>query len=125
MWARHVEVMIALWLALSPFIFHYQKGMTPFWVNDFVCAFLIILFSLLSYFPILKRMHLLNLLMGLWLIVLSFLQPQPLPPHFFPAYFQNYIILGILYLMLSLIPCHCTLPPEKWQKFYAAKRTFS
>ena len=38
MWARAVEIALACWLALSPFIFGHPDEAAFLWYNDFACA---------------------------------------------------------------------------------------
>lgn len=106
MWARIVELMLGLWLALSPFIFGHAH---PFlWKSDLCSAILIALFSLLSFNRHLSKMHLLNVLMGFWLIGVGYLMPlNPVPPGL-----ENNILVGILLLMLGIVPSHCNEPPK-------------
>ena len=80
--------------------------------NDFICSFLIALFSLLSFHHRLFRMHLFNLVIVLWLIGLGFFYADlPVPP-----LFQNYIVLALILGMVAIIPSNCQLPPKSWQK---------
>src|ERR1700733_6050280 len=67
MWARVVEFMLACWLAISPFIFRYPGNDMFLWANDFVCASLVALFALLSFWHPLRNIHLLTLGVALWL----------------------------------------------------------
>lgn len=113
MWARIVEVMIACWLALSPFIFRAPKDEVWFWVNDFTCSFLMLFFSLICFYKPLRKMHLLNLLVGLWLFAIGYFFEVPLP-----AYVQNDVVIGLVLLVLAVIPSESELPPESWQQFH-------
>lgn len=112
MWARVVEFMLACWLALSPFILHYPSD-HYLWASDLTCASLIALFSLLSFYGPLRKIHLLNLGVALWLWSLGY-QNYPelaLPPQ------ENSVTVGLLLLMLAIIPTHSHLPPRPWRKF--------
>ena len=114
MWARIVEFMLALWLAISPFIFHYPGNQIFLWINDFVCAFFLILFALFSHMYVLRKLHLAILLISLWLTILAFSQTErPFPP----AY-QNYFILSVFLAMLAIVPSEADLPPHPWRNFY-------
>jgi hypothetical protein len=117
MWARVVEFMLACWLAISPFIFHYPKDQTTLWVNDFTCSILIALFSLLSFHEKLEKMHLLILLVGLWLLAFGY-RAFPLDATHAE---QNATTVGLLLLMVAIIPSHSQLPPKKWRRFYEKK----
>ncbi|NGX46305.1 MAG: hypothetical protein K940chlam2_01494 [Chlamydiae bacterium] len=110
MWARVFEFSIASWLAMSPFIFSHEEGWL--FANDFTCSFLMMLFSLLSFHHRLFRMHLFNLLLAFWLILIGFLATPTLalqPP------LQNYIVIGLILGMVAIIPSNCHLPPKSWQ----------
>lgn len=63
MWARITELFVAFWLAITPFIFHDQSLSVQLWI----CAFLIALFALLSFWNRLRKMHLCTLGVALWL----------------------------------------------------------
>ncbi|MBS0625138.1 MAG: hypothetical protein JSS32_03725 [Verrucomicrobia bacterium] len=115
MWARVIEFMLACWLSLSPFILRYSdEEPTYFWASDFTCAFLIALFSLLSFWHPLRKIHLMNLGVAIWLWTLGYLNfPEvALPPQ------ENSVAIGLLLLMLALIPNHAHLPPPSWRDFY-------
>lgn len=85
-----------------------------FWVNDFTVATLIALFSLGTYYKPLRKIHLVNLAIALYLIFLSYLfQDSPMY-----AALQNYMVLGIIILMTAIIPSEATKPPIPWRKYY-------
>lgn len=114
MWARVVEFMLAMWLAISPFIFKYPDDARFFWANDFTIATLIAFFSLSSIYKSLRKIHLVNLAIALYLIFLSYLfQDSPMY-----AALQNYMVLGIIILMTGIIPAEASKPPVPWRKFY-------
>lgn len=110
MWARVIEFMLACWLALSPFIFTYPDDATFFWANDFICSTAITFFALISFYIPLRKMHLCNLLIAFYLIALGFI--------FKESSAQNYVVLGILFLMLAIIPTDASLQPKPWRDFY-------
>jgi hypothetical protein len=118
MWARTAEIMLGCWLLLSPFIFRHPAGATGWWANDLLCGTIVILLSLLSFWSLpfwraIRRAHLLNLAVALWLIGFAYFTSD-YPPA--PA-LQNHVILGLLLLMLPLVPSEADLPPEEWQEF--------
>jgi hypothetical protein len=117
MWARTVEVMLGFWLAASPFIFDHSDDNVLLWWNDFLCAFLIIAFSLLSFWHRTSRMHLANIAIALWLMGFGYLGfSYPVPPAG-----QNTIMLGLILLMLAIIPSKATFPPKKWREYHSMK----
>jgi len=113
MWARIVEFMLACWLSLSPFILRYPPDEHFLWTSDLVCAALIACFSLLSFYHPLRKIHLLNLGVALWLWGLGYgtFPEIALPPQ------ENSVAIGLLILMLAIIPTHSHLPPLSWRKF--------
>lgn len=119
MWARVVEVMLGCWLAISPFIFRLSLSEWHIWVNDFVCAALIIALGLLSYWRPLRHAHLITGLAALWLMGFGyFAAPHPLPPAS-----QNELMVGFLLVMFAIIPNEASLPPQAWREFYARVNT--
>lgn len=113
MWARVVEFMLACWLALSPFIFHYPDEPLFIWINDFACSFLLAFFALACYAKSLRKMHLFNLGIALWLFIAGYFFDMP------KAASQNYIAFGLLLLMISVIPSEAERPPQPWRDFYS------
>ncbi len=114
MWPRVVEFMLACWLAISPFIFSYPGSALFLWFNDFSCASLMAIFSLLSYYEHLRKLHLCNLAISLYLISLSYFFKGST----FEAPLQNYMVLGLLLLMIAILPTDADKPPKPWRDFY-------
>lgn len=117
MWVRTIEIMLGCWLALSPFILRYPSDKTFLWASDFMCAGLILVFSLLSFYRPLNKMHLFNLGVAFWLWGLGYATfPEfPHPPQ------ENSVVIGLLVFMLSLIPTHSHEPPRLWIEFLREK----
>jgi hypothetical protein len=113
MWVRTIEFMLGCWLALSPFILRYPSHETFLWSSDLTCAGLIIVFSLLSFYPPLSKMHLFNLGVAFWLLGLGYATfPEiALPPQ------ENSVSIALLIFMLALIPTHSHIPPQSWVEF--------
>ncbi|NGX59557.1 MAG: hypothetical protein KR126chlam3_00709 [Chlamydiae bacterium] len=114
MWAREIEFMLACWLSISPFIFGYPKDAIFFWLSDLACSSLLAFCALISYYKPLRKMHLCNLIVAFYLISLSFLLRGS--PHYEPL--QNYMALGVLLLMISIVPTEAEKPPIPWREFY-------
>ncbi len=111
MWARTAEVTLSCFLAVSSFFFPFERNLLPF---DMIVAFFIGTFSLLSFYHPLRKIHLVNLFFTFVLIGYAFLEPgNPPPPPF-----QNYMVLGIIFFMLNIIPSQASKPPLPWSKFY-------
>lgn len=113
MWARIIEFMLVLWLALSPFIFRYPPQQTFLWKSDFICAFLVALFALVSFWNPLKRMHLLTIGVALWLWgsgYMAFPDKASLSE-------QNGVVIGIILSMLAIVPSHSSRVSPSWERF--------
>lgn len=111
MWPRIVEFMLGCWLAVSPFIFAHPAHQASLWWNDMSAGFLIMALALSTYWPPLRRVHLLIFVVGLWLIGFGYFSvPYPAPPAQ-----QNDIVVGLLLLMFSVIPRRTNLPPKPWR----------
>jgi peptidoglycan/LPS O-acetylase OafA/YrhL len=118
MWPRNVEAMLALWLALSPFIFQIPARHTGAWAVDLGAALLIMMFSLASYWRPLRRAHLGTLAVGLGLAIYGFVQSRP-PP----SWHQNHILVGLLLVMFAIIPAQANAPPRPWRRGQNSSRT--
>lgn len=110
MWGRVVEIMTAVWLAASPFVFGVQSDATLLWA-DLGIALLICVLSGLSYWRPTRHAHLLILVVSVALILWGrFAVMPPTPPH------QNHIVIGLFLLMIALLPNEASLPPKAWRK---------
>jgi hypothetical protein len=114
MWGRVVEIMIAVWLSFSPFLFGHFPAIRPLWMSDLICAGAMLLFSSVSFYEPLRRVHLLNILIAGWLIGLGYVYGG------YPAAagYQNNIFTGLTVLLMAIIPNHANQPPRDWQRFY-------
>lgn len=112
MWSRVVEVMLGVWLVISPFIFSYPPEKTGWWVNDLTTGTLVILFGLFSYWKPTHLAHLLTIFVGCWLMGFAYSQGFGEPP----AAMQNNLILGLMLLMFAVIPNDADRPPQPWDE---------
>lgn len=113
MWSRNVEMMLGVWLSLSPFIFGHPDEKIIWWINDFACALLIVTIALLAYWGPLRRIHLLSVGIALWLIGFGYFSaPYPTPPAL-----QNHILVGLLLAMFAIVPSHASQPSLAWRQF--------
>ena len=117
MWARVTEIILAVWLALSPFIFHYSHDEPFFWVNSFVCSFFVALFALLSFCHSLKKIHLLTIGIALWLWGLGY---STFPVHPLPI-LENFVVIGLLLFMFAIVPSHSEQLSHSWREFMKKK----
>jgi len=110
MWGRVVEIMTAIWLAVSPFIFRVQSNATLLW-TDLGVALLICVLSSLSYWHPTRHAHLLILIVSAGLVVWGrFAALPPTPEH------QNHIIVGLFLMMIALVPNDASQPPNVWRR---------
>lgn len=117
MWARIVELVIACWLTVSSFAFHYSLEESFLKTNNIACAVLIAIFSLLSFYKHLTRMHLFNLGIALWLWGLSYIN-FPMAASF-PL--ENSALTGLLLMMVAIVPSRTAQLSPSWQRFYLKK----
>ena len=111
MWARHLELCLGLWLALSPFLFGHSPEARSLWATDLVCAAAVVAFSLLAHWKRLRWIYLLELVVAAWLIAFGRLFALS----FAPAAAQNQILVGLLIAMLAIVPNEASLPPRGWR----------
>lgn len=117
MWPRTVEVMLACWMAVSPFVFRYPGDATRLWWHDYIVAVLLATFALASFASRLRRAHLLELLLAAWLIGYGWLTTSGI--HDAPR--QNWMCVGLLLLMIAIIPTECDRPPIAWRRWKHAR----
>ncbi|HEX2033210.1 MAG TPA: hypothetical protein VHS99_03415 [Chloroflexota bacterium] len=115
MWARNAELLLACWLAASPFIFRHGPDEPLRWANDLACAVVVGAVALLSHRRRQTPIHLLNAAAGLWLVATSLLGAGAALPA--PAAHQNWIVVGLLLLMLGILPSEAARPPRAWREF--------
>lgn len=111
MWPRVVEVMLAVWLALSPFIFPDASSNPSQWLL-YGLATLIATLALLSYWPPARRAHLGILIVAIGMILWGRFAASSPPP----AGYQNLIAVGLLLVMFAIIPSDCLRPPPVWRR---------
>src|SRR5687767_3491073 len=100
MWGRVLEVMLGLWLVLSPFIFRHDPADRPLWVSDFACGAAMVLLALLSFWQATRYAHLLQLAVAGWLVGFGyFYGGYPAAPGY-----QNDIFVGLTLVLLAIIP---------------------
>ena len=107
MWARISEIILAVWLFISYFVFEYQSA------TAIICAGLILIFASLSYIDKLNKMHLFQAVPGSWLIYEGFAYPTP----WLPMGLQNYVVVAVLLLMYTIIPSNASENPRPWKRF--------
>ena len=114
MWPRYIEVMLGLWLLVSPFVFRYEGEWVGLWANDFLCGALIVAIALSTHWTPLRRLHVLELVIALWLIGFGWANGRGSEL----GLYHNYIVTGLLVAMHAIIPTASSSPPPAWQRFY-------
>lgn len=111
MWARIIEMMTAVWLALGPFIFRVQDQPEIVWADSLI-ALLIILLASLSYWHPTRHAHVAILLVAVGLCLWGrFGYGTPPPP-----IHQNHIAVGLFLVMIAVIPNEASQPPQQWRQ---------
>jgi peptidoglycan/LPS O-acetylase OafA/YrhL len=119
MWPRVVEIMLGVWLAISPFVFRHRAEDIGYWAVDFGMALAIWLFSSLSFWERTRFAHVGILLVAAFLLAYGFLATgHPTPPAL-----QNHVVIGFLLLMFGIIPNHAEEPPRAWRPGAEEERT--
>ncbi len=111
MWPRQLELTLALWLLVSPFVFGHA-GDTGWWATDLLGGYAAAMFALLPYWRPLRRVHLLNLAIAAWLIVYGWAR-APAPAA------QNELTVGVLLALIAVIPSEASQPPPRWRTWTA------
>lgn len=117
MWARVIEIMLAGWLAISPFVIHGQAANVGDWNVELVCAGAVVLFALLSFYHRMRRAYLLTIIVGACLTA-STLLTAAVPAT--PAA-MNAVAVGLLLMMLGVIPSNASIPPRRWREYLERK----
>lgn len=109
MWARNMELTLAMWVAISPFVMRHDNE-TWLWVHDFTVASLVASIALLSYARRFPMVHLLQLPISFWLVGYGWWHSygHPIPV---PAAYQNWIVVGMLLMLFAIVPNHASSPP--------------
>lgn len=114
MWARHMELMLGLWLAAGPFALRHPGDVPALWIHDFACASVLVAVSLAAHWPPLRRLHLVFLPVAGWLVAAGWWQTWGAGVHPLPAY-QNWILVGLLLAMFAIVPSEASQPPPGWR----------
>jgi uncharacterized membrane protein len=110
-WARIVEVGLACWLAVSPFVFRHPTENGLWWLVDWTAAAVLFLVATASFWAPLRRVRWVSLAVSFGLIAFGYLMHQEELP---PAALQNHITIGILLLMMAFVPNDAGRPSRAW-----------
>ncbi|QDV45570.1 hypothetical protein Enr13x_54490 [Stieleria neptunia] len=109
MWGRVVEIMTAVWLAASPFVFRVQDS-ESFVLVDSLIALLVAILAGLSYWSPTRHAHVLILVVATGLTFWGRFAELPPPP-----IHQNHIVVGLFLIMIAIIPNDASRPPRQWR----------
>jgi hypothetical protein len=113
MWPRVVEIMLGLWLLISPWIFGHYPEDRELWLNDLLCAGVVVIVACLSFWRPTRYAHLFLLIVGAWLAAFAwFGGGYPAAPGY-----QNEFFVGLTLLFFAFIPTRAAEPPEDWRRF--------
>jgi Zn-dependent protease len=112
MWPRVVELMLGAWLAISPFVFRGTLDVERYTWSLVVSGAVVIIASLLSFWPPASQARFATLLAALWLAGHGyFAAVRPGPPAA-----QNEITIGLLLLLFAILPNETNRPPVPWRE---------
>lgn len=112
MWARVAELMLGLWLVLSPLIFRGTEALERFVAIDIAVGSLVVLFSLLSFWHRTGWAHFGTAAVALGLGLFAYFgSDRPGPPAA-----QNEITVAMLLLLLAIVPNEANQPPKSWRQ---------
>jgi len=119
MWGRIGEIVLGIWLVLSPYVW----GSTPFylerWRSDMISGIAVIVLAVISFWPFrkfefLSYAHVGSLLVASWVVLFSYVYSgHPAAPGY-----QSDLFTGLTLLLFPMIPNHATLPPISWRRYY-------
>lgn len=113
MWPRVVEMALACWLAMSPFVFAHPAQRPGWWWYDLAGAAVVFILAAGSLWWPLRRLHLLQLAVAAWMIGFGYLAaPYPTPPAL-----QNNVVVGLLLLLFGVLPNDVNRPPVSWRRY--------
>ena len=107
--------MLAVWLAISPFIFDHPADKPLWWWHDWIVALLIATLATISFVHQTRYAHFLEVLVAAWLIGFGWVSATGGLGA--PA-MQNWMCVGLLILMTAILPTDATSTPEAWRKWY-------
>jgi hypothetical protein len=112
MWARVAEMMLGLWLAISPLVFRGTPGVERFVALDLATGAAVVAFSLASFWRRTQLAHLATAALAVALGVQAYVTwERPGPPAA-----QNEIIVAMLLLLFAIIPNESSEPPRPWRR---------
>lgn len=111
MWPRVSEIILGLWLILSPFAFGTPSHKWASWVADLSAGILTILLALASLLTPLRKAHLAIFLVAIALMGFGYIS-SPVTPAL-----QNDLLMGLLLMMFAIVPSEASIPPRTWREY--------
>lgn len=111
MWARHLEIILGIWLFCARFLLNF--GDYNFKVWDVINPLLVITLAIACYCRKIRKLHLLQIAPAIYFIHQSFTYYT----YVLPFGLQNYILVALLLLIVAIIPTEASQPPIKWRDF--------
>jgi hypothetical protein len=112
MWPRLVEIVIGVWLVASPWVLP-----PPHDFASTIAAVLggaeIILLGWLSYLPSLRKVHLVEIIIAVWLLAVAY--TSALPPN--APVIASHILTAFVLMNFAIIPTQANRPPRAWEEF--------
>jgi hypothetical protein len=118
MWPRIVELMVGVWLLLSPFVFRHDARELALWWVDLASGSAVIACSLVSFWSPLRRAHFATLGVALSLIAAAFAEGGGSST----SAQQNHVMVGLVLAMFAIVPSQTNLPPHSWREARAHAR---
>lgn len=119
MWGRIAEIILGLWLLLSPLIWGHYPSEPALWRSDVISGAAVIGLAVLSFWPFrllgfLRYAHVMSLLIACWVVGFGyFYGGHPAAPGY-----QNDILTGLTLPLFAIIPNHAIRPPISWRRYY-------
>jgi hypothetical protein len=111
MWPRVAELVIGLWILTSPWVLADNPG--AWHIHSLICGLAVVILSVLSFWPRLKRAHLAEIPIGLWVIAFTYFGST----HPASAIAQSDLLAALFLLNFAIIPSQANLPPDSWREF--------
>lgn len=115
MWARHMELALGLWMAVSPFALRHDPAAAGLWLHDYASALVLVVVPLLAHWRPARYAHLALLAFAAWLIGAGWWQTWTSAGPLAAAH-QNWILVGLTVAMLAVIPTEPSRPPEPYRR---------
>lgn len=110
MWPRVVEIVLGSWLVVGPLVLPGAEPSVGLVANNIVCGALVVVLAVASFTRALRRAHLGQLAVALWLVVYAHLQAEAPPP----IPYQANVATAFCLVLFAILPTGITRPPSAW-----------